>query len=59
MKVEQHRFLSDAALALRRRDGIRPWMVHPCEVDHFKGMKPGEWPALDEARKLREELEAT
>jgi len=37
---------------------VQPWAVHPCEVDHFKGWPVGEWPALDEARKLREELEA-
>lgn len=33
MKVEQHAYLSPKAMALRRRDGIPPWGVHPCEVD--------------------------
>jgi hypothetical protein len=33
MKVEQYPYLSDAAMALRRRDRTPPWSVHPCEVD--------------------------
>lgn len=57
-KVEQHDYLSDEAMALRRRDGCLPHQVHPCECDSFDGWKPGEWPELDRARELRKQIEA-
>lgn len=62
MIVEQFAYLSPAAMELRRRDGIPPWGVHPCEVGHFTG-----WPddgagvfavALRAARELRASIEA-
>lgn len=33
MKVPQFRYLSDQAMALRRRDGTPPHGVHVCELD--------------------------
>ena len=42
MRVEQHPYLSPQAKALRRRDGIAPWSVHPCECDAF-----ADWPLPD------------
>jgi len=59
MKVEQFPYLAPEAMQLRRRDGVMPWQVHPCEVDTFWDWPPGEWAALDEARALRDEIEAT
>ena len=35
MKVKQHPYLSPEARALRERDNVPPWSIHPCEVDHF------------------------
>ena len=39
MKVTQHRYLSPEACALRRRDGVPPWGVHPCEVNSLAKLK--------------------
>lgn len=58
MKIEQVPYLSPAAMALRRRDQTPPWAVHPAETDDFADWPAGEWPALDEARALRRQIEA-
>lgn len=60
MKVEQHRYLSPEAVELRRRDGVPPWGVHPCEVDSLRP-EPGAplHRAWREARRLRAEIEAS
>lgn len=58
MKVPQFDYCSPQAMELRLRDGIKPWELHPCEVDSFIGWRPGEWPELDRARELRKQIEA-
>lgn len=59
MKVQQHTYLSPAAAALRQRDGIPPWGVHPCEVDSLKTTPPGTvfYAELQQARELRHQIE--
>lgn len=60
MKIEQHKYLSPAAVELRQRDGVPPWGVHPCEVDSLKGA-PDDSTAfaagLRQARELRRAIE--
>jgi hypothetical protein len=62
MKVAQFPYLSTEAIALRRRDGIPPWGVHPCEVDALGDpdqCDPGPFrDALEAAIALRAEIEA-
>ena len=62
MKVEQFRYLSPEANALRRRDGTPPWSVHPCEVDDVAAPLGSYSPMFEqhirEASALREEIEA-
>lgn len=60
MRVEQHSYLSAEGLRLRRRDGTPPWGVHPCEVDSVADMETrgAFWQSLQEARRLRAEIEA-
>lgn len=60
MKVKQHNYLSPAAMALRQRDAIPPWSVHPCEVDSLKETAPGTvfYSELQQARELRRQIEA-
>lgn len=60
MKVEQHDYLSPEAVELRRRDGIPPWGVHPCEVDSIDPDTLASGPFRDawrEASRLRREIE--
>lgn len=60
MKIEQHPYLSPAAVELRHRDGVPPWGVHPCEVDSLATFKADTSPfgeSLRQARELRDELE--
>lgn len=58
MKIEQVPYLSPRAMELRQRDQTPPWAVHPAECDSFSDWEPGSWPALDEARALRRQIEA-
>lgn len=60
MMVKQHAYLSPAAKALRQRDGIPPWGVHPCEVDTLNNTAPGTvfHAELQQARELRHQIEA-
>jgi hypothetical protein len=60
MKVEQFPYLSPEAMELRRRDGIPPWGVHPCEVDSLEEPKQ-HGPFRDawrEAMRMRREIES-
>lgn len=58
MKVEQFAYMSPEAVALRRRDGIPPWGLHPCEVDSVQP-EPGSpfHSAWMEAKRFRAEIE--
>jgi hypothetical protein len=62
MKIAQYRYLSPEARALRKRDGVPPWGVHPCEVAALAGMEPNQtafyaqWLAAVE---MRRQLETT
>lgn len=59
MKVPQYKYLSAEAVALRQRDGIPPWGVHPCEVESVASVAGDGlfWQHWREAKLLRDELE--
>ncbi|GAB3733961.1 hypothetical protein GCM10028862_16730 [Luteimonas pelagia] len=61
MKVPQHPYLSPEAMRLRKRDGIPPWGVHPCEVDslaELAGEQSAGGMAWREAERVRQEIES-
>lgn len=60
MKIKQHPYLSAEAKALRARDGIPPWGVHPCEVDALRQHKADNsvfGDSLRAAAEMRRQLE--
>lgn len=63
MKIPQHPYLSREAVELRRRDGIPPWGVHVCEVEHLRELveKGNIGPAMreswHEAERIKREIE--
>lgn len=60
MIVEQFPYMSPEAWELRRRDGIPPWSLHPCEVDSILDVPPASLFAAEvaKARAIRDALES-